>query len=165
MKRLLIVPVILTLGLVGCSPPEIVPVSGNVYLITARTPGEGMGTKAEIFRMANEFADKKGKVAVPVTYNEWHPNIGTGGRFEYQFKLVDKDSPEAQNTTMEPRPNTQKIIIEKTDKSTSNITTKDTTEKKPDMYAELLKLDDLRKKGIITEAEFEAQKKKLLEGK
>jgi hypothetical protein len=30
------------------------------------------------------------------------------------------------------------------------------------VYAELVKLDDLRKKGIITEAEFEAQKKKLL---
>jgi hypothetical protein len=33
------------------------------------------------------------------------------------------------------------------------------------MYTELIKLDDLRKRGIITEAEFEAQKKKLLEGK
>lgn len=32
----------------------------------------------------------------------------------------------------------------------------------PDMHAELLKLDDLRQKGIFTEAEFETQKKKLL---
>jgi hypothetical protein len=31
-----------------------------------------------------------------------------------------------------------------------------------DVYAELLKLDDLRQKGIVSEAEFEAQKKKLL---
>ena len=31
-----------------------------------------------------------------------------------------------------------------------------------DFYAELLKLDDLRKKGILTEKEFEAQKKKVL---
>ena len=31
-------------------------------------------------------------------------------------------------------------------------------------YAELTRLDDLRKKGIITEAEFEAQKKKILNG-
>lgn len=31
-----------------------------------------------------------------------------------------------------------------------------------DTYAELLKLDDLRKKGIVSDAEFEIQKKKLL---
>jgi hypothetical protein len=34
-----------------------------------------------------------------------------------------------------------------------------------DIYIELLKLDDLRKKGILTEAEFEAQKSKLLTDK
>ena len=32
-----------------------------------------------------------------------------------------------------------------------------------DLYTELMKLDDLRKKGILTEEEFEAEKKKLLE--
>ena len=31
-----------------------------------------------------------------------------------------------------------------------------------DVYAELLKLDELKTKGILSEAEFEAQKKKLL---
>ena len=31
-----------------------------------------------------------------------------------------------------------------------------------DVYAELLKLDDLKQKGIVSEEEFEAQKKKLL---
>ena len=34
----------------------------------------------------------------------------------------------------------------------------------PDIYAELVKLDDLRKRGILTAAEFEAQKQKLLNG-
>ena len=33
---------------------------------------------------------------------------------------------------------------------------------KNDLYSELLKLDDLKKRGILSEAEFEAQKKKLL---
>ncbi len=32
-----------------------------------------------------------------------------------------------------------------------------------DLYTELTKLDDLRKKGILTEDEYNAQKKKLLE--
>jgi hypothetical protein len=34
---------------------------------------------------------------------------------------------------------------------------------KQDMYSELMKLDELRKKGILTDEEFEAQKKRLLE--
>ena len=45
-----------------------------------------------------------------------------------------------------------------------DIRTKDESVKPNDVYAELIKLDDLRKKGIISEAEFEAQKKKLLSG-
>jgi hypothetical protein len=36
--------------------------------------------------------------------------------------------------------------------------------KERDVYVELLKLDDLKKKGVISDAEFEEQKKKLLEG-
>jgi putative oligomerization/nucleic acid binding protein len=34
---------------------------------------------------------------------------------------------------------------------------------KEDIYSELTKLDELRKKGIITDAEFDAQKRKILE--
>lgn len=37
-----------------------------------------------------------------------------------------------------------------------------TPEKFKDMYAMLLKLDELKKKEIITEAEFQLQKKRLL---
>jgi hypothetical protein len=74
---------------------------------------------------------------------------------------MDENSPEAQNTTMVPRPD---MVIEKTEKVTADIQTKDTSEKKKDMSAELIKLDNLRKKGIITDAEFEARKKKLLNG-
>jgi len=39
---------------------------------------------------------------------------------------------------------------------------KRTAEPTKDVYGELIKLDDLRKKGIITEEEFQIQKKKLL---
>jgi hypothetical protein len=34
-----------------------------------------------------------------------------------------------------------------------------------DFYTEILKLDELRKRGLLTDAEFDAQKKKLLDGK
>lgn len=43
------------------------------------------------------------------------------------------------------------------------IRSKDASVKSKDVYAELVKLDDLRKKGLLNEAEFESQKKKLLD--
>jgi len=45
-----------------------------------------------------------------------------------------------------------------------NTKTKDLMEHQKDVYSELIKLDDLRKRGIISESEFAAQKKKLLNG-
>ena len=53
-------------------------------------------------------------------------------------------------------------MIEKTEKISADVRTKDETDKKPDLYTELTKLDDLRKKGLITDAEFESEKQKLL---
>lgn len=38
-------------------------------------------------------------------------------------------------------------------------------EKPPDTYTELNKLDDLRKRGLSSEAEFETEKRKLLQPK
>jgi membrane protease subunit (stomatin/prohibitin family) len=55
------------------------------------------------------------------------------------------------------------VSIQKTEQKTeSDIHTQDAPPQK-DIYVELEKLDSLRKKGIITEAEFDAQKKKILE--
>lgn len=38
-----------------------------------------------------------------------------------------------------------------------------TVETPDDVYTKILKLDDLRKRGLITDEEFDAEKKKLLE--
>lgn len=46
----------------------------------------------------------------------------------------------------------------------SNSNTNSQTKNSTDVYSELSKLDELKKKGIITDAEFDAQKKKILSG-
>ncbi len=43
-------------------------------------------------------------------------------------------------------------------------TAKPAQEVSKDLYTEIMKLEDLRKRGLLTDAEFEAQKKKLLNG-
>ena len=72
--------------------------------------------------------------------------------------MVDKDDPEAKRTSLVPRAD---LVIEKTERISADVRTKE--DKAHDLYVELTKLDDLRKKGILTEEEFVAQKKRLLE--
>ena len=101
-----------------------------------------------------------GKVAIPITTHETPIGIlGKWAKFEYQFRVVDKNDPEAKRTAIMPRAD---VVIERTENINSNVRTKDEILKSKDVYAELIKLDDLKRRGIISEAEFEAQKQKLL---
>ena len=45
-----------------------------------------------------------------------------------------------------------------------DIRIKDEPQKSNYVYSELIKLDELRKKGILTDSEFDVQKKRLLSG-
>lgn len=153
--------------LVACANPGIVQISPDTYLLSRTDKGGIFGNpsamKADVLREANEFAESKGKIAIPLTIRE--TPLVVGQRFasiEYQFRVVDKSDPEAKRTSLVPRAD---VVIEKTEKISADISSKDQTEKPKDVYTELLKLDDLRKRGILSEAEFETQKKKLLEGK
>lgn len=56
------------------------------------------------------------------------------------------------------------IVTGCVDPASVEVKIKDETNLKPDVYMELQKLNALRKQGILSEAEFEAQKKKLLNG-
>lgn len=152
--------------LLGCQNPEIVPISQDTYMLAkadnAGIFGNSAKMKAEVLRQASEFAAQRGMVAIPVTLKEVPIGFGRKATIEYQFKLVAKDSPEARNSVIMPRPD---LVIEKNETTSKTVTTKNENDPKKDLYSELLKLDDLKKRGIITEEEFQAQKKKLLESK
>jgi hypothetical protein len=107
---------------------------------------------------ANAFAASKGKVAVPIAATETPAAPGRMPTFEYQFRLVDKDDPSASGAALIPRAD---VVVEMP--APSNPPAAAPEKKSKDVYTELLKLDDLRKRGLLTDAEFEAQKRKLLE--
>lgn len=167
MRIQLLVVAALTLPLFGCANPGVVKLSPDTYMISKQDHGGIFGNagalKADVIREANAFAESQGKVAIPVTANEIPMGRGPGqfARFDYQFRVVDKNDPEARRTALLPRPD---VVIDQTSRSTVDVRVKDQTDKPKDIYAELVKLDDLRKRGIISEAEFDAQKKKLLSG-
>ena len=154
MKILLIVMFLL---LAGCANPGIVQISPDTYLISredhAGIFGSAPALKASVISDANDFAARQGKIAIPITAQETPAAPMRWARFEYQFRVVNKDDPEAKRTRLMPRAD---ITIDKRETISEHT--------KKDIHAELLKLDDLRQRGLLTPAEFEVLKKKLLDG-
>jgi hypothetical protein len=147
----------------GCAMSEVIPMGTDTYMISQTSAG-GMFTnmsslKAEVIKRANAFAETRGKIAIPLASHTTPPAPGQMPNFEYQFRLVGKDDPRAAGAPLLPRAD---MVIEN---NVHALPSTDRTKSEPrsnDVYAELLKLDDLRKRGIISDDEFEAQKKKIL---
>lgn len=148
---------------VGCSNPGIVKLSPDTYMLSradrAGIFGNTAALKAGVIQDANEFAEKQGKVAIPINVAQTPVYSGHFATVEYQFRVVDRNDPEAKRTSLVPRAD---VVIEKNEKISANIHKTDDTPKQTDLYTEIMKLDDLRKKGLITDAEFEQQKQRLL---
>ena len=156
--------------------PEIVQVTPDTYMIFKEDHKGIFGSLAKmkigIIKQANEYAASQGKVLIPISCKE--KPLGNGpaqwASFEYQFKLVPKDDPEAKRTALGSCPD---VVVQSTQSVTADVTLRDDKQgaeagpgaagdKSPDLYAELLKLDDLHKRDILTDAEFESEKRKLL---
>lgn len=160
-----IVTIVIALLLVACANPGIVQLSPDTYMLMREDHAGIFGSmaklKAGVIRDANAFAASQGKIVIPITTNENPVGImGDWARFEYQFRLVDPNDPDAKSTPMERRPD---VITKNTEIIDGEIRIKSESDVDDDLYAELLKLDDLRQRGILTDEEFDAQKKKLLE--
>ncbi|MES2354617.1 MAG: SHOCT domain-containing protein [Pseudomonadota bacterium] len=160
MKKLLV----LVLFISGCANPRLVQLSPDTYVLskqdTAGVFGNPAKLKATVIQEANDFAASQGKIAIPLEANETPLIPGSRyAQFEYQFRVADSKDAEAKRPLLTPPP---KPVIEKTEKSYVDVKTIDQSEKQKDLYSELLKLDDLRKRGILTDAEFGTLKRKLL---
>jgi Short C-terminal domain len=165
----------LVLTVTGCANPPIVPLGSDTYLLSKEDHAGIFGSmsklKAEVISEANQFAESKGQVAIPISVREKPVGNSPGdwASFEYQFKLVDKGSTEAASTSfntnrkeIQVRPN---VSVQSSHSTSADINVNSASTESKDRYSELLKLDDLRKRGIITESEFEKQKERLLNGK
>lgn len=152
----------IAIAAVGCATADVIPMGTDTYLISQTSAGgvfKSMSSlKTEVIKRANAFADSKGKVAIPIAAKESPAYPGHMPNFEYQFRLVNKDDPRASGGGLIPRAD---VIIENNVEAPP-IQMPSERAKKPDLYSELLKLDDLKKKGLISDAEFESQKAKLL---
>jgi hypothetical protein len=150
----------LCIYLFGCAVAEPVPLGNDTYMISQTSAGgvfKAMGAlKSEVITRANTFAASKGKVAIPIASKESPAYPGHMPNFEYQFKLVNKEDAQASGGALMPRADVV-VEMQATPPAQGN-----NSGKSNDIYTEILKLDDLRKRGLITDAEFESQKSKLL---
>ena len=158
--------------LVGaCYSDGIVKIAPDTYRLTRADSGgrfaDAAAMKASVIDEANAFAGRQGKIAVPVSTHEETMAVGHLSTIKYEFRLAapgqSGSSPAAPPPAAPPQPVDAAAIAGSG--SAADVPPGAKSETKPDLYTELIKLDDLRKRGIITEDEFQALKAKLLAGK
>ena len=148
----------------GCANPGIVRLSPNTYMLSKEDHAGIFGSQArmqaDVIGQANAFAESQGKIALPVSTHATPVGVlGHWATFSYEFRLVDKNDPDAQRAVLLPRPD---VVVSESERVTVD-SQSGTPRSTDDVYTRLVKLDDLRKKGIISDDEFNAQKKKILE--
>lgn len=160
----LLLPIILII-ISGCATnPGVVKIAPDTYFLSRQDSAGIFGSlsalKARVLTEANEYAISQGKVAIPISTKEVQLIPGVRfATFDYQFRVVDKDDPEAKRTALFPRAD---IVIEKKEKSTIDINSKNESHKSTGIYDDLVKLEDLRQRGILSETEFREQKQQVL---
>ena len=141
----------------ACANPGIVQLSPDTYILfkedKAGIFGNSAKLKAGVIQEANDFAKSKGMVAVPISSRQTEMAPGRFAAFEYQFRILSPEDPEFKRTELLNRKDHSKLEVTIDDKSNNS----------GDVYSELIKLQDLRVRGILTEEEFLIQKNKLLE--
>ena len=139
---------------------DVAPIAPDTYQISRMDHAGIFGNtgkmKTAVLKHAQEFAESQGKVAVAISIKEIPNAPFRFAQIEYTFLVVDKADADARRVRLTKEPDSVTEQRVKIDVNQAQ------SEQKPDVYAELIKLDDLRKRGIITEAEFEQQKQKLL---
>lgn len=150
----------------GCN--DVVQLSPDTYMANCDSKAGAFASmsklKARTIALANGFASRQGKIAVAISMKETRsvPFTFRWSAIEYQFRLVDPNDPTARSTALGESKNrlSESVDLGATTPSPATQSAQDN-----DIYTQLTRLDELRTKGIITQEEFDEQKKKILAGK
>lgn len=140
--------------------PQIESVGANTFALTqTATNGFDLNTDALkdlALKNASEFCAARQKQLKVVETMVWRPRFRTLG-FSYAkvvFKALDADDPELVAPPAPPLAEAGVPPAAAEPGQPESATGQ--------LYNDLLKLDDLRKRGILTEKEYQTQKKKVL---
>jgi|SRR6185295_2836181 len=175
--RIKLVIIVLTAVLAaGCKNPGIVQVSPNTYMLSREDHGGIFGSqsalKAGVIRDANAFAEKQGKIAIPVSAKEHGVGIlADWGKFELTFKVVDKNDTEAHGTNILTSSSLEggqgwRNLGGKASVYPAQSPRADEYEVRSHTIGQqLIDLQKAKDAGAITDAEYQTQKAKLLGNK
>ena len=154
---------IVTFVLVACTTTTgVVPIGEETYMIgtTGKSPGgfSGSEAKALAIQEAQKFCATKGRKLQVVNTQQADMQFGVNATAEVQFMCLSDNDPELGRPKFEKAPD-QVIQVRSLLPSPAS---RPNSEKSKDLYSELLKLEDLKKRGLLTDSEFEQQKKMLL---
>lgn len=171
MKHLPLSALYLLFGLVVAFPvnaspppaPAVVALADGSYAVTreARNAFERDTDKLTeaATAAAVAFCAEKGKQLKLVSVTIDKPWITTGYvKATVVFKALDAGDPQLADTTPVPVINARK----KTVTAAAAVAAPAPASPVNDLYSDLLKLDDLHKRGILTDEEFQEEKKKVL---
>lgn len=147
----------------GCVSSGIISAGPDTYMVSASGAGFATaGVREVVYKKANEFCAAKGLVMVPVSFKSRPGELGRNPpSADLTFRALKPGDPAiGRPDAMDAD---QSVAVNQNVKVSVKDETK--TEKQADTYTELIKLDDLRKRGILTDAEFEIAKRKLLQTK
>jgi hypothetical protein len=154
---------LLITSVIGCASTStgVVSLGKDTYML-AMSQGAGTGIqngaeyKAKAIVEANHYCMGLGKEFQIVSANQNDSQIAVLAKAEIQFMCLNENDPQLAR----PKLNQQADRIIEVRKE---IDVQNSTIREKDKYKELIKLDDLLKKGILTDFEFQTQKKLLLE--
>ena len=143
----------------------IVKVSPDTYRLSRVDSGgqyaDAAAMKASVLAEADAYAKSQGKVLVPLSTHEETMRVGHLSTIEYEFRLVAP----GDETAKPASPPSPPVVVEQKAAAPAASEPAAKASGQPDLYTELIRLDDLRKRGILTEDEFQTLKAKLLAGK
>jgi hypothetical protein len=145
----------------ACTSSGVLQIGPDTYTISTSNELSPALAKKRALQDAEEHCQSKGQYVMPMrTHTGSHvdsfgDNIAT---YDFTFRCLEEGDPDLSRPEIkDPTVNINKNI------RVSDETRSGEPATNSDLYTELQKLDQLRKDGILTDDEFQQQKKKLLE--
>ncbi len=158
MKSGSIIIIVLAAFMSACTSSGVIPMGPDTYTIGTTSELSPAFAKKQAMKEAVAYCQSQGKEVMPLqTQSGAHrdafgDNLAT---FDYTFRCLDRGDKDLGR----PKLKNPAVDINVDQNIKSNID----TSSEADLYTELRKLDQLKKDEIITEEEFQTQKKKILE--
>jgi hypothetical protein len=158
----------LTLGARAAATSPVHPLGNDTFEIV-RQAGNGFvrdvdKLKSEALEQAAAYCAQQHKELKVLSATADKPKLMFTGyaKARVVFKALNADDPELHAPVATALPASSASYTESAPATSAAMSATPRTATDT-LYSDLLKLDDLRKRGILTEEEFQAQKKKLLE--